>query len=203
MKHFILIPSIILVLILCFAALAQKPSADSREARIQRAMEMREELHRRLIEHMFKGTGSTEDIFKDMDSLFEDVMSDMNSHFGERSSTADAYEMAWTESKEGRTLLLSPKNKEQRLEINVDQGMISIKGKTEHKFGQSTSISSFSHSYSIPQDCDGTKVKMLEKEGKILMIFPYKSASTSQESSPKKSIEPRIPVKPSDQDVAI
>jgi len=183
-------------------AFGQKSKQDSRLRARQEAMKLREELHRRLLNHLFHGAGSTDDVFKDMNSLFEDVMSDMGEDFtlgGSRN-----YEMAWTESKEGRSLLLSPQDKNQKLEINVEQGMVSIKGNNEVKTPNGTSISSFSHSYSVPGDCDWTKVKILERNGKIVLSFPYRSLETAPKGPKSKEKDPdRIPIPPTGEEVTI
>jgi len=193
---------IIFVTIISMMAFGQKSQQDSRQAARQEAMRLREELHRRLLNHLFHGTGTTDDVFKDMDSLFEDVMSDMGEDFS--SGGSKNYEMTWTESKEGRSLLLSPQDKNQKLEINVEQGMVSIKGNNQVKTPNGTSISSFSHSYSVPGDCDWTRVKILEKEGKIVLSFPYKSLDSAPKSpKPEEKNLDRTPLPPAGQEVTI
>lgn len=175
---------------------------DPQKEALKRALEMREQIHRRLMEHLFNGTpGNDDEIFKDMEALFEDVMSGMKGNFQDLSGTPKAYDMAWTESKEGRTLLISPHDKKQRLEMKVEKGMISIKGQSQEKGGNSTSVMSFSHIYSVPNDCDWMRVKMLEKEGKILMTFPY--LSNPVKAPKKKQDIDRRPVDPTEDDVTI
>lgn len=197
-----LILGTLLLLSFSLSVLAQGPGQDSQKEALKRALEMREQIHRRLMEHLFNGTpGKDDEIFKDMEALFEDVMSGMRGNFQDLAGDSKAYDMAWTESREGRTLLLSPHDKKQRLEINVEKGMVTIKGQKEEKVGNNSSVSSFSHIYSVPNDCDWTRVKMLEKEGKILMTFPYK---TSKSAPPqKKEKNERKPVGPSEDDVTI
>lgn len=199
----------LLALSLLLASLSswgQKDQKDDQKSSFDRAMEMREMLHKRLRDHLFHGLGSQDDIFQDMERLFEDVMkdmSDLNLNSLSRLNRPKSYEMAWMEDKEGRTLLLSPRDKGQRLEINVENSMITIKGQSEEKIGNSISASSFTHSYSVPGDCDPTKVKMLEKDGKILMSFPFKTAAKEvpKKAAPKK--DERLPISPSDGDVTI
>lgn len=197
--------ALLLILTYSLSVFGQNPK-DKRQDSIKRAMELREQLHRRLMDHLFKGTpGSQDEIFKDMEALFQDVMKDMNSDFGgfgdldSFTGGNKSYDMAWTESAEGRTLLLSPKDTKQPLEINVEKGMISIKGKQEEKTPHGTSVSSFSHSYSIPGDVDGSKVKMLEKDGKIMMSFPYRKGEQPQ----KMKLPERRPVDPGPGEVTI
>ncbi len=146
---------------------------------MKRAMEMREQIHKRIRDHLLNGTGSDEDIFKDMESLFSDVMSDMGSL---NIQTPKSFDMAWTESQHGRTLLISPKTKDQRLEISVVKDMITIKGGSIN--------SSFTSSYSVPGDCDASKVKMLQKDGKILMNFPYKVTTKVPSKNEKTPLGP-------------
>jgi len=181
-------------------AFGQKEENTRRE-KYEKALKMREELHRRLFDHLFRGSLANDDIFKDMDSLFEDALSNVDSNFlGPRSNN---YEMAWSESKDGRTLLLAPKNKDQKLEINVEEGMIQIKGQNEEKTEYGTSVSSFSNAFSVPDDCDWKRVKILEKEGKILISFPYVTNKNIPEPQKKQTKDERFPLKPSQGDIEI
>jgi len=186
--------------LLTFFAFGQKEQ-DTQRAKIEKALKMREEIHRRLFDHLFRGSSVNDDIFKDMDTLFEDVLSNMDSNF--LGSLSNNYEMAWSESKEGRTLLLAPKNKDQKLEINVEEGMIRIKGQNEEKTDHGSSLSSFSNSFPVPDDCDWKRVKILEKEGKILISFPFMTTKNMPRPEEKKAKEERFPLKPSQGDIEI
>ena len=159
--------------------------------RAKRRMELREEMHKRMRDKILHGIGPDQDLFQDMGQMFEDSMGDI----GE----TQHFEMNWVESPEGRTLTVIPKDKKQQLDIDVRQGAVTIKGKVEKKLTNGTSVSNFSNMVSIPEDCDETKVKMDQKEGRILITFPFKEI--------KKVIIPKIPdrrpLSPSGEDVAI
>lgn len=129
---------------------------------------LREELHRRMIENLFHGTHD-DDLFRDMDKLFDDAMrSNLGSHLG-----GSAVETSWTESASGRTLLITPSSPEQKLDIDIQGRMVTIKGKSEVKTPQGTSHSDFSSSFSVPPDVDPSKVKLDQKNGKITAFFPW------------------------------
>jgi len=153
-----------------------------------------------MMEKLLRGVGPDQDMFKDMEQFMDEVMSDSFSGFNSFTrTTAQNYKMEWSETSTGRVLTITPNSREQQLDINVENGLVVIKGKTEHKTPNGTSISNFSNSFNVPGDCDPAKVKMDSKEGKILMQFPYRSAK-SLETKPKGS---RTPVGPSDEDVKI
>lgn len=157
--------------------------------------DLREEIHQRMREKILMGIGSDDDLFKDMEGLMDDVMKSSFQGFDNFTNLAPtSYKMNWTETKEGRTLTITPENKEQRLDINVENGLINIQGKTEKKSSHGSSISSFSNSFNVPNDLDWTKVRMEGKDGHILLEFPYKEVTQKIE---------RTPVEPSENDVQI
>lgn len=182
--------------------MGNKSRGDSREEKLKKALTLREELHRRMFEHFFRDSMSTDDIFKDMDPLFEDSLSGFSEDFIDGRSSQ--FEMSWTESSEGRSLLIRPKNKDQKFEINVENGMIQLKGKSETKSEYGTSVSSFSQSYSVPSDCDWKNVKIVEKQGNILLSFPFlqEKIDIPKTKKPMKN-EDRLPLKPSHGDIEV
>lgn len=193
-----------MLLIWSISVLGQKdirplpPEEDS----FKKAMELREELHKRMRDTLFNGFLRDEDLFSDMEKLFEDAMSDSFSSFGPRMgfSSISNYQTNWHEDKSGRTLVIIPKEKNQNLDITVEKGFVTIKGKIETKSGQSSSISSFSNSFNVPSDVDWGKVKMDQKDGKILVHFPWKDLKTIEK---KPRNDERIPLPPSESDVEI
>lgn len=165
--------------------------------RIRKHMELREELHRKMLDNLFNGTHD-EDLFKDMDKLFDDAMKDsFGSSFG-YSFGGSSVDTEWQEASGGRTLIITPKSKDQKLDINIEQEMVTIKGKNEVKTPSGISSADFTNSFSVPQDCDSSKVKMDQKNGKIVIFFPWKIA---KKILPKK--EERVPLPKSDSDVSI
>lgn len=165
--------------------------------RIRRHMELREELHRKMLDNLMSGRHD-EDLFRDMENLFNEAMKESFSGTGGSSFTfsfgEQNFQSEWQESAQGRTLLITPRTKEQKLDINVQNGMVTIKGKTRN--------SEFQNSFSIPQDCDSTRVKMDQKEGKIVMFFPWikLKKTLSPKDTPKDN---RVPLPKGEEDVTI
>ncbi len=189
-RMYVILGVFFLVLLWAFSGFSQK----------QDPRALREELHRKMIENLFHGTHDDQ-LFQDMEKLMDDAMKDS---LGTGSSSfsysfgAQNFETEWQESESGRTLFITPQNKEQKLDINVQKDMVTIKGKAERKTPNGTSVSDFQNSFSIPQDCDSSKVKMDQKSGKIVMFFPWK---TMKKESPKK--DERIPLPKAESEVTI
>lgn len=154
-------------------------------------LQLREEIHKRMRDKLLLGLGPDDDLFNDMHGLFEG--------FDTLAPTSQNFEMSWQDSKEGRTLILAPKDEKQRLDINIENGMVSVQGKVEKKTPHGSSISSFSNSFNVPMDCDASKVQMDQKDGKIHVFFPYKKGAVVA-PSPNNG---RKPVTPSDDDIEI
>ena len=187
------------VLILLLWALSGFSQSDAEVERIRKNMELRQKLHQKMLENLMQGNHD-ENLFRDMEEMFNDAMKES---FGGSSSfsfsnDAQNFETEWQESSAGRTLLITPQTKDQKLDINVQSEMVTIKGKSEIKTPNGVTVSDFHNSFSIPQDCDSGKVKMDQKNGKIVMFFPWKSA---KKFSPKK--EERLPLPKADSDVSI
>jgi HSP20 family molecular chaperone IbpA len=144
--------------------------------RMKRRMELREEMHRRIVDKLMNGVGSDQNLFQDLEQEFEDLRPD--SFSGMKPSANFSSE--WVESKSGRTLVITPKDPEQKMNIDVNATQITIKGEVQHKTGNSTYSSSFTNSFPVPSDCDGSKVKMDSKDGKLLVELPYKTAKQVQ-----------------------
>lgn len=180
-----------------------RPVDDKDSLDLQKRFKMREEMHRRMMEKLLKGSASNEEIFKDMEQFLDEVMTDSFSGFDSFTrTTAQNYKMEWSETKEGRTLEITPKSKDQQLDINISNGLVIIKGKTEVKNQSGTSVSSFSNSFNIPGDCDPSKVKIDQKDGKILVHFPFWNSKEITEKQKKES-RGRKPIRPSEGDVQI
>jgi len=97
--------------------------------------------------------------------------------------------------------VITPKDPKQQLDIDVKGSLITIKGTTENKNSNGSFVSSFSNSFSVPQDCDGAKVGMEQKDGKILVFFPYFEAKKINKVPHPK--EQRIPLPPTQDGVEI
>lgn len=174
---------------------------DDQEDLIEKRMKMREEMHRRMIDKLLHGIGPDQDMFSDMEKMMDDIMSDSMSGLSLTNSASINFSTDWQETKSGRTLAITPKDPGQNLDINVSNGFVTIKGKNERKTQNGVSYSNFSNSFNVPADCDDTKVKMEQKDGKILLHFPFR---TARASTPEQKKEPeRKPLPPSENDVQI
>jgi HSP20 family molecular chaperone IbpA len=180
-----------------YEALSQKSVPDPLDKRLQ----LREEMHRRMMDKLLHGRGADDDLFQGMDKMFEEAMSDSFSDLGTLSVIeSSGLQTEWTESSSGRTLIVTLKDEKQQLDINIESHLVTIKGKNELKTPNGISVSSFSNSFSVPRDCDPARVKMDQKDGKILVHFPYLSATKRPSESPQ---DDRKPLPPSAQDVQI
>lgn len=169
---------------------------------VEDRIKMREEIHRRMMKKLLYGAGPDQDMFSDLEEMMDSMMSDSFSqfsgtNFGQLNSS---YSMEWTENQEGRTLSIVPKNKDQQLDINIQNDMITISGKVELKSQNGVSYSQFKNSTNVPSDCDASKVKMDQKDNKILVFFPYYRKDSGR---PQRPSNERKPLPPSDLDVEI
>jgi HSP20 family molecular chaperone IbpA len=176
--------SIFLVIFYAGTLLGQQKSRDTEF--MEKRMKMREEIHRRMMDKLINGNGPDQDMFKDMEEFMNESMS--SSFAG---ATSPNYKTEWSETTAGRTLTITPNTPEQQLDINVNNGMVEIKGKIEQKTPNGSSVSNFSNSFNVPGDCDSGKVKMDSKAGKILLQFPYRVKPKNE----------RKPIPPSKSDV--
>lgn len=177
-----------------------RPVDDQTSDSMQKRMKMREEMHRRMMDKLLNGVGS-DDLFSDMEKFMDEVMTDSFNGLNSFSrTTAQNYKLEWSESKKGRILAITPSNPEQQLDINISNGLIVIKGKAETKTPHGVSVSNFSNSFNVPGDCDPSKVKMDQKDGKILVEFPFRSVKAVDITPPKND---RKPLPPSEGDVQI
>lgn len=168
--------------------------------RQKRRMELREKMHQRMIDKLVNGNGPDQDLFGDMEKEMAEAMKEATAGDYFPSTINPNFGMEWEESKTGRSLFITPQSKDQKLEIDTKPNIVTIKGESEQKTPNGVSRSTFQNSFSVPEDVDGTKVKMSQKEGKIVMEFPYKVFKTI--TTPKKE-ETRKPLPPSENDVPI
>lgn len=201
-RMYVTLAVIFLLMVWAISALSQMgPSEPQSPApqnfdRMKRRMELREEMHRRMREKLFHNRGG-DDIFQGMNEFFEDAMSDFDI-----SAPQMNFQHEWSESKDGRTLVLTPQE-DQKLDIDVKSGMITIKGETKVQEENSSYSSSFSNSFSVPSDCDGSKVKMSQKDGKILLDFPFKDVKSISTKPNSEKKHERRPLPPMEGEVAI
>jgi HSP20 family molecular chaperone IbpA len=176
-------------------------SRDREAEQLEKKLKLRQEMHRRMLDKLLHGIGPDQDMFSDMEKMMEEMMNESLSGFSSSMAISgdSQFKMEWSESKTGRTLQITPKTPEQELDINVANGMITIQGKAKSESQGRVSYSNFSNSLSVPADCDASRVKIDQKEGKLLVQFPYLKAKAI-EIKPKDN---RTPVGPSEGDVSI
>lgn len=168
-----------------------KVPADS----IQRRMELREEMHRRMMQQLFSDKAPDEDLFKDMEQMFNDSMAEAFTQLQQldQLTSQENFKLEWLEDSTGRTMAITPQSPEQKLDINVQKGVIIIKGQREQKSAQGSSFTNFTNSFPVPDDCDGSKVKMEQQGEKILIKLPYRTTVKDE----------RRPIPASEEDVTI
>ena len=168
--------------------------------RMKRRMELREEMHRRIREKLLHGRGADQDLFKDLEQQFDDTMADSLSGLSQMESVSN-FKSEWLEDQGSRTLVITPMDQKQKINIDVNANVITIKGESQEKTSTSTYASAFTNSFPVPVDCDGTKVKMDTKDGKLLVVLPYKTMKANPISPPVN--KERQPLPPSESDVQI
>lgn len=187
---YVILGIIILVMLLAVVAVAQIVTAPRKPFdRNQRRMELREEMHKRMRDKLLHGVGPDQDMFKDMEAEFESLSMEVVPNF----------KSEWLETSTGRILMITPQSKEQKLNIDVNADVITIKGESKQTTDTTSVSSSFTNSFPVPGDCDGSKVKMSEKGGNLLVELPFRQMKTV--TAPVK--EERKPLPPSGQDVQI
>jgi hypothetical protein len=202
MKRLYLVLGLIFIFFtLALTAFGQMSSGakDKESESFKRRMQLREELHKRMRDHLLLGMGQDQDMFKDLEQMMEEALSDSMSQIDQIGGGLSTFKMEWSESQSGRTLVVTPQSPEQKINIDVNATMITIKSESQAKSQHSVSSSAMSNSFPVPDDCDGTKVKMDHKDSKFLLVFPFKTVKSIQR--PVK--EERKPLPPSDQDVQI
>ena len=106
------------------------------------------------------------DPFSQIDKMFKNIPNFKSGN--------EALRYEWSEDVKGRQLTIVPAKKDTPFDLDVKDGTINISGRIIHKTPQGSSVSSFSNSFSIPEDVDGDKVKITNNsEGSVVLKFPY------------------------------
>ena len=144
------------------------------------------------------------------DSTFQSALDHFNNSMSEFSANFDAisqgmFKTQWEKSDEGRILYIQTQNKDQKLDLKIENQMVEIKTVEEKKTENMQSFSQSSQMISVPYDCDGNKAKITQTDDGLKVFFPY--TDSTQKRQIKKSIrstEPeRIPIKPENDEVDI
>lgn len=165
---------------------------NSFEERMQRY----NQFHQKLREQMLKGFDdkSLEEMNRMVDEMMDQSMRDFPSMGLSRFSSG--LNLSWNERKDGRELIIIPKSKEEKLDVQVQNQLIMIK--TTRTEGNSHSESS--HAQNVPSDCDADQVKMEAREGGLVMFFPWKKGLTPRNVNPESE---RKPLKPKKKDIDV
>lgn len=116
------------------------------------------------------------------------------------------FKTQWEQDKDGRTLYIQTENKEQKLDIKIENQMLEIKTAEEKKTENMQSISQSSQLISIPYDCDGNKAKISQTDDGIKVFFPFTQSVQQRQlkKSQKKGTETeRIPLRPANGEVDV
>jgi HSP20 family molecular chaperone IbpA len=165
---------------------------------IQRGMQLREEMHRQMMDKLLHGKDMDEEFFRDMDKFLEETLSDslLQQHrlwqrgLGPGGGiSSGGVKTAWSETRTGRSLTVTPAEPKQELDISVKDRMITIKGKST----QGSSVSSFTNSFSVPHDTDPDGARISQKDGKIVIELPFRATRPAE----KRGADERTPLRPS------
>ena len=171
--------------------------ADQQSDQIKRREEIREEVHQRIRDMLLNGKADDPDMFKDLEEELGSLMSDSFSGMNQfRGGNPVNYKSEWLETKIGRTLAITPKDKDQKINVDVNATVITIKGDSLQKTATSTFSSAFTNSFPVPDDCDGTRVKMNSKDGKLLIELPFKSLRSVKVPAKKEEERKALPPLP-------
>lgn len=153
-----------------------------------------EDFHQKLRERILKGfdDSSLEEMNRLVDEMMDEGLRDFPATGLSRFSGGPS--MSWSEGKAGRELLIIPKSKNDKLDVQVEEGMITIK--ISRSEGQMQSHST--HAQNVPGDCDADLVKMDSKNGGLLLFFPWKKTAPSRTPDPGLK-----PLKPKKDDIEV
>lgn len=121
---------------------------------------------------------------------FENSMADFSSF------SQSMLKTRWEQDKEGRTMVITPTEKNQKIDIKIENGMIQISSAEEKTAENMRSQSVSTQMMSVPHDCDADKAKISQLAEGVKIFFPYKTQT--KEVSPD-----RIPIKPSNDAIDI
>lgn len=146
---------------------------------------------------VFAQFGDFDKIFDQMEKRMESLMRALDNESGIKGflekqgalfsgKSESNFDYFYKKSKEGRTLVLIPKNKEHSIDIKVNDNSVVLSGKTTTKKesndasgGHSSFISesSFSNTLPIPNDClsKGHKITNSKDKKEVYVFFPYKN----------------------------
>lgn len=107
------------------------------------------------------------------------------------------FKTEWQQDAKGRTLYVTPSEKNLKLDISIEKGMIQIKSAQEKSSENMRSQSVSSQMVSVPGDCNPDAAIISEMDDGLKIFFPYleKAQKIIPSNSGKEKSE-RIPIKP-------
>lgn len=136
-------------------------------------MELRLEMHRRMMERLLHGDGPDEGLFDDLEKMMQESFSEAFKGFQDVGPQAPV-KTTWQESKKGRTLRIDPSDPDLKLDIKIENAQILIKGEKQRKGGEKVAFSEFSYSLSTPHDVDASAVEISQEGNSIMVFLPFK-----------------------------
>jgi HSP20 family molecular chaperone IbpA len=166
---------------------------------------MREEMHKRIRDKLLYGIGQDDDLFQGFDQMMDESFSDSFMSIDSIGGSGPSLKMDWTETKIGRTLIVTPSDPQQKINLDVNNNLVTVSGEVKSETQNGVSMRSFSNSFPVPSDCEGSKVQISQKDGKLVMDFPFKTTSTKAPSPvmPERKSDGRIPLPPTGDEVSI
>lgn len=104
----------------------------------------------------------------------------------------------WEEDTKGRTLYVTTKDKDQKLDLKIENEMIEIKSVQEKKSQNMQSQSMSSHLVSVPNDCDANRAVISATDTGLKIFLPFKEAQKVETKTPE-----RIPLKPTKDEIDV
>lgn len=131
------------------------------------------------------------------DSTLESAIEHFENSMAEFSSFSQSmFKTEWQQNEKGRTFYVTPTDKNQKLDIKIENGMIQIKSAQEKNSENMRSQSVSTQMMSIPHDCDANKAEISQLDDGVKIFFPFKN-------EPKEVAPDRIPIKPPRDEVDI
>lgn len=108
----------------------------------------------------------------------------------------------WEEDAKGRTLFITTKDKDQKIDLKIENEMIEIKSVQEKKTQNMQSQSMSSHLVSVPDDCDANRALITPTDSGLKVFLPYREAQKIKKIKVPQTPQ-RIPLKVRDGDIEV
>ena len=164
---------------------AQSPDTSSTDDPFLDLIEKRKQMWEKILSDSDSSFGS---FFRDMEEEFEQLSGFSRINLGQR------YQTEWIDGGDKVSLLITPDNPEDQLELEVQGQMIKITHAKEEKNQHGTSRSSSVFMLSIPKGLDPNSVEMkTTTDNKIEMIFKKNGLVALPDPAPSRKPQRRVP----------